>query len=408
MKKLLCILAVICLLSACSKTEAIEQSSSLDETSSSSDVIFAPAEENSIPSPTAELVDKDYVTVYKFYEESKMYEPFKMPATSVTTVYDVIKLIEEKLVVTLPINKIELDKSYLTIDFSENILLNFNKSSINVMFNTIATTFFENVDISSIGFSVDGEFGAFGGETFTPERLKLIEETTENFAEIRAKIPYEGVISKKPERYFLNPTDEEKKMIDYLYALDDFTSDFDDINEYSGYKMLLMQIITATPYHAEISSGYAEERTVYGEELKPIFASVSNKLSMNEDMCWIKEHIEQTAKILLGEDFVIKHQDAHGFLYFESEGVYTPPHRGGNVNATPVIYKCEDLGDTVKLEVGYILYSSMGIYDVDADTGELISENDVEDYVKNNLKHREIVLKKTKDGGYNIISHKYL
>ena len=50
----------------------------------------------------------------------------------------------------------------------------------------------------------------------------------------------------------------------------------------------------------------------------------------------------------------------------------------------------------------------MGIYDVDADTGELISESDVDDYVKNNLKHREVVLKKTKDGGYNIVSHKYL
>lgn len=406
MKKLLCILALICLLSACSKTEVIEQSSSLDDTSSSSEVVSEPPEENSIPSPTAELIDKDYVTVYKFYEESKMYEPFKMPATSVTTVYDVIKLIEEKLVVTLPINKIELDKSYLTIDFSENILLNFNKSSLNVIFNTIATTFFENIDISSIGFSVDGEFGAFGGETFTPERLKLIEETTENFAEIRAKIPYEGVISKKPERYFLNPSDDEKKMIDYLYTLDDFTSDFDDINEYSDYKMLLMSIIHATNYYAD-SDSYTEERNIYADEIKPILASVSAKI-MFEDSCWIKEHIEQTAKILLGDDFVVKHQDAHGYLYFETEGVYTPPHRGGNVNATPVIYKCEDLGDTVKLEVGYILYSSMGIYDVDADNGELISENDVEEYVKNNLKHREVVLKKTEDGGYNIISHKYL
>lgn len=406
MKKLLCILTLICLLTACSKTEVIEQSSSLDDTLSSSDVVSEPAEESSTPSPTAELVDKDYVTVYKFYEESKMYEPFKMPATSVTTVYDVIKLIEEKLVVTLPINKIELQKSYLTIDFSENILLNFNKSSLNVILNTTATTFFENIDISSIGFLVDGEFGALGGETFTPERLKLIEETTENFAEIRAKIPYEGVVSKKPERYFQNPSDDEKKMIDYLYTLDDFTSDFDDINEYSDYKMLLMSIIQATNYYAD-SDSYTEERNIYADEIKPILASVSAKI-MFEDSCWIKEHIEQTAKILLGDDFVVKHQDAHGFLYFEAEGVYTPPHRGGNVNATPVIYKCEDLGDTVKLEVGYILYSSMGIYDVDADNGELISENDVEEYVKNNLKHREIVLKKTTDGGYNIISHKYL
>ena len=195
-------------------------------------------------------------------------------------------------------------------------------------------------------------------------------------------------------------------MIDYLYTLDDFTSDFDDINEYSDYKMLLMSIIHATNYYAD-SDSYTEERNIYADEIKPILASVSAKI-MFEDSCWIKEHIEQTAKILLGDDFVVKHQDAHGFLYFETEGVYTPPHRGGNVNATPVIYKCEDLGDTVKLEVGYILYSSMGIYDVDADNGELISENDVEEYVKNNLKHREVILKKTKDGGYNIISHKYL
>ena len=380
------------------------------ESSEQSSLQQSEAQSSSAPSliieaPPAELKEPGAITVYKAYPNTKIFEPTKVVVDNTdVTLLDVIGEAEKVLDVKLPILAVTQEAGTVTVNLSQAFMDTYGKREIYPILNTIGMTFKENQkDFKGVVYQINGETGLFG-EPYPLPVLKLLEGTAEEFTAVRAKVPYEGLYTIP----IISEYDEAgNKIANFLSMLPPLDKDVASVSELDNQYILRTALLHTSFYITDILGG---EREHYREILKPIEGPVSEKLGLGftETMFWLKEHVEQTAKLIFGDDITIKHESlkAYNYLYFGIEGVYTPPHTEGGPSIRPFLLDYEDLGDSYKVKAVYVLESMEGY--IDADTRAIIPEVELKNYVNTKGIPREIVLSKAEDGTLRFVSHRFL
>lgn len=362
-----------------------------------------------ITAPPAELKEAEVITVYRAYLYTDIFEPTKVTLDKDDlTVLDIIREAEKVLEVKLPILSVTEDRGMVTVNLSHNFTDTYNKREIDAILSTVGMTLRENVkNYNDLIYQIDGETGPFD-EWYTLPVLKLIDGTPKEYAAIRAKVPYEGLNS-IPN--ILEYDETGNKIAGFLSRLLPLDKDITSVKELDNQYILLTAIFQTKYYLTESAEG-EEER--YREVLKPIEGPVSGKLITNgpiEIQYWLKEHLEQSARLIFGEYVTLTHEDLYNykFKYFDIEGVYTPPHTEVGPHPRPFLLDYKDMGDRYRVKVAYVL-ESLGYEPpyIDPDTQEGISEAELKDYVKTKCRQREVILRKAEDGSLQFVSHRYL
>lgn len=398
-----CFALLLASFASCNKTQD-ENVSSISSSNVSSYVESQEIEPTSVPSPPAELKTPGEITVYVASANSDIFESYVVPIDKEdATLLDIADAVAKQLEVTIPIKSIIQQKGMVTVDLSDSFLTDYGKEEAERILTTLAITLQENhFSFETVLYQENGEAGVFGSDLWNIPPLKLVEDTADEYAAIRAKVPYEGLREYNNLGEPIIETDETgTKLTRFISYLPLFEKDILSPKDIDN-KQALKSVIFATKGY--FSSSQSEE--TYAPELKPLEAPISETLGFREEMFWLKEHIEASAHLLFGNDFEIKHEDANHYTYHETVGVYTPPYMGGGFINIPIIFSYEDLGDSYKVELAYIVRGMDGY--VDPDTDNRINENELKQYAENNSKRREIILKKTADGNFTFVSHKYL
>ena len=94
------------------------------------------------------------------------------------------------------------------------------------------------------------------------------------------------------------------------------------------------------------------------------------------------------------------------YKWFETEGVYTPPHMGGGWNIIPHLYSytVDAENKTVTAEVAYLRNTMQGIYDAVQDKF-MQDYDDIEDYLENRAQRHAVTLRTEADGRLTIRQH---
>ena len=417
------LLALLLVLTACAGENSSLPSqvspSSLQEEQSAS-------EQPSVEAPQAELNQPDgTLLLYRYLPDAELYEAAKqLPMPASPTVGDVFfavasEVLEES---TLPkVNRITMQKSYVTIDLGEEWLDRFSKGELNEFCNSLVMTMRQNGVCESVGFRIDGEVGLLGGEVWQPAELRLIDSgDPESFTAIRQQIPYTGIKEpylfldvngeKVPNRAASLQGDETADQILRVLALaGDPGEDFDTPAERDGGDLVLY-LLWATNY-VTIDPNDADYDVQTAQILLPLAASVSERLGAQEDWFWLREHIEETARILYGDAFSVVHRrPSLPYKWFETEGVYTPPHMGGGWSVMPYLYRYTEENNVLTAEVAYLIESYDGVYD--AAPGEerkpLTSLQEVDDCLARTAKRRTVTLHREADGRLTLQSHHFI
>lgn len=390
-----------------SAAETLSESSpateSLSETSMAGQSSLSEPQVEPFPSPLAELKIPGEITVYKMTGESGIFEPYKVPVDKdEVTLFDIAAAVQKQLDIKIPIKSITQQKGMVVLDIAESFINSYGKAEISQILTTLAATLQQNHrGFEWIQYQLDGETGVFGEKWDIPP-LKLIEGSPEEFAAIRAGIPYEGLQADFWLETPIVETDEVGwQLTRFLAMLRLFDKDISSPAELENTEALLTALYATKHYSTDPDSTNGN----YVPELKPFEAPAFEVIGFYEDWFWLKEHVEQSAKLLYGDDFTLRHEGVSKYRYIETLGVYTPPHMGGGYNVIPVIFHYEDLGDRYKIELAYIV--GAGGY-IDPDTNEAIPEEDLERYVQTQSRHREVVIRKLDNGRFAFLSHRYL
>ena len=255
---------------------------------------------------------------------------------------------------------------------------------------------------------VEGDVSMFEG--YEPPTLVLVSNSdSAEFAAICKSIPYEGLRAIHPQGYpavLAAPSDETAlEILSFLSALPSFDRNVASPAELDQ-QMLTISCILATNYYFNIPrEGFLVQ--YYRKELQPIADAIEAKLGGQEDMFWIAEHVQKTAKLLYGDDFNLQltEESCQPWHYFAAEGVITPSHRGCGDSLLPVILSYEAIAGGYRVEAVYI-YKDMEGYDI-GDSVE-IPEQSLADTVYQKAPRREILLKRAKDGKLRFVSHRFL
>ncbi|MDF3005886.1 MAG: hypothetical protein K0S22_2358 [Oscillospiraceae bacterium] len=363
-----------------------------------------------IKSPPAELKVPQTITIYRYFSEGQIYEAEETTYSDEENLLAVINHIIKALDIPepLPILGITQQKSFVVIDFDENLLNQYDKRELDTLLTTLVMTLRQNVaSVWDVQFKLDGEIGVFG-ETFEPAPLAFAPGDPAEFAAICASIPYEGLQIEMPYlsdemTKIAEPADETaKEIVAFLIALGKIEKDAASPAELDR-NDLFYSCINATAYYW--SRPYESEPERYRKELAPIADSVSAKMGMLEDMFWIADHVRQTAKLLCGDDYVLPLDGDHysKWRYFELEGVITPPHMGGSYGVLPIVLDYKATADGYRVEAAYI-YAGEGGYFLWGQGDTVIPENQL----INKAPRREIILKRANDGKLRFISHRFL
>ncbi len=355
--------------------------------------------------PFVELKEAGVITVYKAYPNSEIFEPTKVAVDNADiTLLDIIGEAEKALNVKLPILAVTQEAGTVTINLSQAFMDTYDKWEIYPILNTIGMTLKENQrNFNAVVYQVNGRTDFFG-ESYALPVLKLIQGSPEEFSALRAKVPYEGLDTIT----MISEYDEiGNKIANFLSMLPPLDKDIATISELDNQYVLRTALYYTQYYTTDIVNGEEEH---YREVLKPIEGPISEKLGQGfaETMFWLKEHVEQTAKIIFGNSVTIEHESlkVYNYLYFAVEGVYTPPHTEGGPMARPFMLDYEDLGDRYRAKVVYVQESMEGY--IDADTRAIIPEAELKNYVQTKGRKREIILRKAEGGTLQFVSHRFL
>lgn len=359
-----------------------------------------------IASPPAELKTPQKIRIYRFLDDKQVYETEETAFSDKGMLLSVIDHITGAMGLTepLPILSVTQQKGFVVINFEKGILERFGQNELRTILTTLVMTLQQNVlSVETVQFQLDGEIGAFG-ETYEPARLAFVPGDSTEFAEILATIPYEG-IKWQDNKFLIEPIDETAKEItEFLSVLGQIEKDADSPAELDA-EHLFMSCVWATPYYVSAPYDYAE--LYYRPQLAPIADSVSAKLQMPEDMFWIADHIQQTAKQLCGEEFTLplSQESCTPWQYFPQEGVITPPHMGGGYEVLPTVLNYEATAEGYRIEAVYI-YESVNGFALWG--GEALPEAQLEDFIQNKAPRREIILHRTENGGLRFVSHHFI
>ncbi len=398
-RSLLPILLAFLLLVGCGR-QALNSSSETELGASQ-----AESQASEIASPPAELRIPGTVNVYRFFGDGQIYETTETAYSGEGNLLAIMNHIVGSLGVTepLPILGITQQKGFVTVNFDQRLLDQFDKGALYELLTTLVMTLRQNaMSVETVQFQLNGEVGIFG-ETYEPAPLAFAPGDPAEFAAILAAIPYEGIQWREIE-WPIKPMDgtaeEISQFLSVLGRIDEDAASPAELNPVD----LRVSCIQATAHYWSTPNEWEPER--YRKELTPIADSVSAKLGMTEDMFWIADHVRQTARLLCGDDFLLPLEGSSHWQYFEQEGVITPPHMGGGYNVLPFVLNYEAISDGYRVEAVYV-YEGMGGYFVWGDENG-IPENQLADFVQNKAPRREIILKRAADGGLRFVSHRFL
>jgi len=363
------------------------------------------------------LTPDNRIVVYRFIPESELYDISKLLEIDSTSDYvDVFNYVCDEVFpnTEIPvINAITLSKSHIVCDFSEDWLNVFSKGQLYEFCNTLVMTLKQNGICESVSFQIDGKLGLLGEEVWQTAELKILESAdASEFTKIREQIPYNGMQLHGGESYFdlaksLKNDATALKIQRTLRFAGELTNEFDHPSDMDMQKAVQSLIWSTKPIYITPDNEYYDVEVT--QKIMPIAASVSQRLAMQETCFWIKEHIEETAYRIFGNDTVIKHcEPSLPYQWFETEGVYTPPHMGGAGHIIPHLYSYTvDIdNETVNAEVAYLRYTMQGFYDAVLD--KFTEDYDeVEDYLENRAQ-RHIVTLRTEPGGSFLIRQHHL
>jgi hypothetical protein len=175
--------------------------------------------------------------------------------------------------------------------------------------------------------------------------------TSEEYAAIRALVPYEGLVFiERNEDWYDSFLDEQgeigKKLYKYVNTLNLGNYEAQSPHNLDDEYIILTTIkatkpFATSPYYVDLFN------LSYLPELEPIV----NTISSDSYMLWLKEHVEQSAKLLFGEDFEVNHGEAYYYFYNETSGAYGA--FTGNGAMYSFIFGYEDFGDSYRVEVAY-------------------------------------------------------
>lgn len=382
---------------------------------------IAAVEDERIEAPLAELIQPDErLLLYRFLPDAKIYEANKLiempPQPTLLNVFCSVydEVFKDR---DMPgVNAVTQQKSYVVFDLKKEWLQSLNKGELYEFCNTLAMTVMQNCNCDNVGFKIDGEFGMLGGECWKTEELIMLPNSDPaEFAAIRAQIPYTGLCEPnyngklKMEQQLLN--DETAQEIYRVLALaGDMPKEFDhpndhDMNNAVLYLLWCTQYISTYPQE----QGYDAQTA---QIMLPLASAVSQRLNMQESSFWLKEHIEQSGRLIYGDDFKVVHQRPRlPYKWFETEGVYTPPHMGGGWNIMPYIFSYSEKDDVITAQVAYMCETMSGICDAalkGAEPRYFNTEDEVLKYLQNGAVMREITLKRENDGRLTVRSHHFI
>lgn len=416
MKKLIAIsLCIILLLTtACQGSsanvtgkDAPQSESALKENQTLTIKETEPIKHKKIKSPSLEGTYNapiETLEVYRFFEGGEIYShsriDFKDKEQNILSVIETAVSVLPFVKEHLPIKSIEIQKSYVTIDFDNVFIDEYSKGEIMEIQNTVGMTLFQNAICASICFSLGGDKNVLGGENFKVKPLAFAKEDPSRFAAITSAIPYEGidytyrtVSAESYKEWFGIELDETATEIAQLLTL---VGKIDE-NAASPNELNMGRFL----YHCvQNTKCYWTDKNYepYLAELIPIADSISAKLGSNENMFWIADHIQKTAKYILGDDIKIdlsKIDNFSKYKYFEEEGVITPPHMGGGYNVYPIVKSYVETENGYKADVVY-LFESMGEMGPWG-SEKVLTKKEIKDYVKNTADIAEIIVKREDD-----------
>ncbi len=355
-----------------------------------------------------ELVRDGVITVYHAFPNSDVLESVEVKAPDgEVTIWDVINAVETVLDAKLPIRTITQQQGLLVIDVSQELFDRYPKREIYPLLTSVGVTLRENhKTFEQLQYQVDGEVGMLG-ELYTLPPLKLATDSAQDYAAIRASIPYEGLYYKGEQQSLIELDDTGRQILRYLGLLEVIDKDVTSASEL-GNQYLIQTAIFHTQ-HYSIDS-YDKQLSNYREELFALQESVSEKSAMEETWFWMEEHIKESARLIFGDEVTIRHTSLkqYPYLYMQAEGVYTPPHMGMWSAPVPFLLGYEDLGDSYRVEMAFVLWTMDGYGDPDKKDDTLIGKEDIDEYVRTTSRRREVILKKQQDGRVTLVSHRYL
>jgi len=389
---------------------------SSDGTVSQVDISVVQKEEDDTESLGEEKIYPDSrIILYRFIPESELYDTTKLLDLGEEAGYnDIFNAVTDEVFPGKeipPVYSISKTKEYIVCDFGEEWLDSFNKGELYEFCNTLVMTLCKNGFCESAGFRINGKTGLLGGEVWDMAELKVLETADpQQFTEIRASIPYSGLRISGTEHYFdvakdLKKDDKAKEIHKILKLAGELTNEFDHPSD-NDMRHAIQYLIWATePVDIDTNSINYDVKTA--QTIMPIAASISKRLALQENWFWIKEHIEQTARTVYGDDVVVKHQQPmYPYQWFETEGVYTPPHMGGAGNLIPHLYSYTDIAGVITAEVTYLEENMQGIYL--PGLGKTTENYDeVDSYLANEAVRHIVTMQRADDGRLVVRSHHF-
>ena len=376
---------------------------------------FDDKEDVSAPSGKEKVYPDNRVILYRFIADSELYDTTKLLEIKDDAKFgDIFNIVVEEMFpnIDVPtIHSVAMSKSCVFCNLGEDWLDTFSKGQLYEFCNTLAMTLQKNGFSESVCFLIDGKTGLLGGETWECAELKVLESASaDECTAIRETIPYSGLKQHGGESYFdfapsLKNDDMAKKIHHVLKFGGELTNEFDHPSDMDMENAIQSLIWCTEPIEIDPDSEYYDVQIAH--QLIPITSSVSQRLAFQETCFWLKEHIEQSAYGIFGSDAVIKHREPRlPYKWFETEGVYTPPHMGGGWSIIPHLYSytVDAENQTVIAEVAYLRNTMQGIYDAVQDKF-MQDYDDIEDYLENRAQRHAVTLRTEAGGRLTIRQH---
>lgn len=239
-----------------------------------------------------------------------------------------------------------------------------DEEAVTALLNSLACTLREN-GLYSVGFTLDGAGFSLGGATleddgwgsYEPEPLYNQPLTREDFARLRALLPWPGL--KTGSQPPLAAGEQAMETAPEFYTLLWLAGDqgaYADPSELDP-GMVLRTAIQATP-DTYACRNEPERWPLYPQDddfLRPLSDAV-------QDSEFIPgEWVEATARAIWGEEVPVVHEDASNWTWHETEGVYTPPHMGIGSEVLPYPHSITQTEDGWTAEVSYLLMNMGGV-----------------------------------------------
>ena len=403
------VILCMCLLVSCSKPNEVSSSIPAITSSQSSSVpasqISEPEPEphspvgSLDPTPLIESATGNYWIC--IYQPQGTYEINKITDGLQYSVLDLIRLCSAPFAIDPLLIGFDIQKGMITLDWESSFVDSLiDAEQENFFLASVCMTIKQNLQQSEwFNLKKDGREYISPNITLELDQayeyppLRIGDGTPEYYTAIREAVPYPGMLSLESESLFEDMSEEMRPIIELLMragvpAIDaEAPADLPD-------EFVVGSALNNLPMYSTYYSDYD-----YIEELIPIGAAV------NDTTFTLKEHVEAAIYEMFGNiDF--NHISVDGWIYHETEGVYTPPHRGGGALQVPYIFTSIEGQNSIVIEASYLYYGMNGF--IHPETGYFIDPEQSELLVPQAARlvpRYDIILRKTAIG-WQLYSHK--